>query len=161
MLDGDYCAYPPQIASDVEVTEQRDGDRMAYIVGSAAAGRYVLLRPTEHRVLQLLGESLAPATVCDEFKRKHGGTLSLPALTRFLATLDEIAILAGERSQSGAVPNHQSGRHSTSVSSSSTRIGSSRGWFRPCAGSGPRDLSSPLLYSCCQRFCCLSEAGPK
>src|SRR5262245_9500340 len=110
MLDGDYCAYPPQIASDVEVTGQRDGDRMAYIVGSAAAGRYVLLRPTEHSVLQLLGESLAPATVCDEFKRKHGGMLSLPALTRFLAKLDEIGILAGERSQSGAVPKHQPGR---------------------------------------------------
>ncbi len=48
MFKGDYCAYPPQIASDVEVTEQRDGERLVYIVGSAAVGRYVLLHPTEH-----------------------------------------------------------------------------------------------------------------
>ena len=110
MFKGDYCAYPPQIASDVEVTEQRDGERLVYIVGSAAVGRYVLLHPTEHYVLQLLGESLAPTALCDEFRRKHGGRLSLAALHKFLARLDEIGVLAGERTQSRAGPGQQSGR---------------------------------------------------
>jgi len=32
----DYCAYPPQIAPDVEIGEQRDGDRPAFIIGSSS-----------------------------------------------------------------------------------------------------------------------------
>ncbi len=40
----DYCAYPPQIADDVEIGEQRDGDRPAFIIGSSSVGRYLLLR---------------------------------------------------------------------------------------------------------------------
>ncbi|MGH9839287.1 MAG: HlyD family efflux transporter periplasmic adaptor subunit [Blastocatellia bacterium] len=93
----DYCAYPPQIAADVEINEQRDGDQPAFIIGSAAVGRYLLLRAVEYRVLQLLGAGLTPAAVCDEFRRRHGGTLRLTTLTRFLTRLDEIGILAGER----------------------------------------------------------------
>ncbi|HKC88255.1 MAG TPA: efflux RND transporter periplasmic adaptor subunit [Blastocatellia bacterium] len=92
----DYCAWPPQIAADVEIAEQRDGDRPAYVVGSASSGRYLLLRTAEYRALRLLDEKLTPAEVCDEFMRRHGGTLRIPTLTRFLTRLDEIGILAGE-----------------------------------------------------------------
>jgi multidrug resistance efflux pump len=46
------CAWPPQLADDVEIAEQRDGDRAAFIVGSAAVGRYLMLRDVEHGVLQ-------------------------------------------------------------------------------------------------------------
>ena len=60
----DYHAYPPQVAADVEVTEQRDGGRPAFIIGSAASGRYILLRETEYKVLGLLGASLAPGATC-------------------------------------------------------------------------------------------------
>jgi putative peptide zinc metalloprotease protein len=93
----DYCAWPPQIAADVEIAEQRDGDRPAYIVGSASSGRYLLLRTAEYRALRLLGANLTPAEVCNEFKRQHGGTLRLTTLTGFLTRLDEIGILSGER----------------------------------------------------------------
>jgi hypothetical protein len=110
MFEGDYCAYPPQIGFDVEVTEPHDGERLAYVVGSATVGRYVLLRPTEHLVLQLLGASLAPAALCDDFRRKHGGRLSLAALNKFLARLDEIGVLAGMRTPSGTAPGRQPGR---------------------------------------------------
>ena len=96
-MKADHCAYPPQLAADVEVTQERDGDRPAYIVGSATVGRYILLRATEYNVLGLLSESLTPVQVCDEFKRRHGATLSLPTLQKFLAKLDEVGILAGER----------------------------------------------------------------
>ena len=50
----DYCTYPPQIAADVEITEQRDGERPVHIVGSASVGRYILLREAEFKVLSLL-----------------------------------------------------------------------------------------------------------
>ena len=93
----DYCAWPPQISADVEIAEQRDGDRPAYIVGSASSGRYLLLRTAEYRALRLLGANLTPAEVCNEFKRRHGGTLRLTTLTGFLNRLDEIGILSGER----------------------------------------------------------------
>src|SRR5215510_566940 len=92
----DYCAWPPQIAADVEIAEQRDDDRPAYVVGSASSCRYLLLRTAEYRVLRLLDEKLTPAAVCDEFMRRYGGTLRIPTLTRFLTRLDEIGILAGE-----------------------------------------------------------------
>ena len=93
----DYCAWPPQIAADVEIAEQRDGGRPAYVVGSASSGRYLLLRTAEYRALRLLGANLTPAEVCNEFKRQHGGTLRLTTLTGFLTRLDEIGILSGER----------------------------------------------------------------
>ncbi len=84
---------------DVEITEQRDGDRREFIIGSASVGRYLLLRTAEYRALRLLENNLTPAAVCDEFKQRHGGTLSIPTLTRFLTRLDEIGILAGERAE--------------------------------------------------------------
>src|SRR5215510_10476743 len=93
----DYCAYPPRIAADVEIVEQRDGDRPAYVVGSASVGRYLLLRAAEYRALRLLDEKLTPAAVCDEYMRRHGGALRIPTLTRFLTRLDEVGILDGER----------------------------------------------------------------
>lgn len=43
----DYRAYPPRIAVDVEIGEQREGDRPAFIVGSSSVGRYLLLRTKE------------------------------------------------------------------------------------------------------------------
>src|SRR5262249_16583400 len=45
-----------------------------------------------------LGESASPAAVCAEFKRRHGGTLTLSTLTAFLTRLDTVGILAGARS---------------------------------------------------------------
>ena len=102
-----YCAWPPQIAADVEIAEQQDGDRPAFIVNSASAGRYLLLRTAEYRVLRLLDEKLTPVAVCDEFGRRHGGTLTLATLTKFLSRLDETGILSGERAA-----GHQPGRRS-------------------------------------------------
>ena len=103
----DYCAWPPQIASDVECAEQQDGDRPAFIISSASVGRYLLLRTAEYRVLRLLDEKLTPAAVCNEFMRQHGGTLRLTTLTKFLTRLDEIGILAGERVEGHQAPERQ------------------------------------------------------
>ena len=97
----DYCAYPPQVAADVEIAEQRDGDRLAWVVGSAAVGRYIILRETEYKVFQLFSGLLTPGHLCAEFKQNYGGTLPLPTLTKFIAKLDEAGIIAGERTVSG------------------------------------------------------------
>src|SRR5213594_3864877 len=92
-----FPSFPPCFAVDVEITENRDGDRLAYVVGAATVGRYLLLRATEYNVLRLLSQSLAPGEICTEFKRRYGATLSLPTLKKFLAKLDGVGILAGER----------------------------------------------------------------
>jgi putative peptide zinc metalloprotease protein len=101
----DYCTYPPQIAADVEVTEQRDGERPAFIIGSASVGRYIILRETEKKVLSLIGTALTPVALCDQFQRQHGAALPLATLTKFLTKLDEVGILAGERAQGYGLPD--------------------------------------------------------
>jgi multidrug efflux pump subunit AcrA (membrane-fusion protein) len=103
----DYCAYPPQIAADVEIVEQRDGERTAFIVGSASAGRFIILRETERKVLNLIDESRPLREVCEEFKSQHGGNLAVPTLVKFLTKLDQAGILAGERSEAIAPPEQQ------------------------------------------------------
>jgi hypothetical protein len=103
----DYCAYPPQIAADVEVAEQRDGERTVFIAGSASAGRFIMLRETEHKVFNLIDGSRPPREVCEEFKAQQGGNLALPTLIKFLTKLDQVGILAGERSEEVAPPDLQ------------------------------------------------------
>lgn len=103
----DSCTYPPQLAADVEITEQRDGDRQSFIIGSVSVGRFILLREAEHKVLRLLAESHTPAAVCAAFKQLHDATLTLSTLTRFLTKLDELGILAGARTQREAADDPQ------------------------------------------------------
>ncbi len=100
----DYCAYPPELAADAEITEQRDAERTVYIVGSAAVGRYLLLRDAEHRVMSLIDGARAAGDVCGEFERATGAALRPATLVKFLSKLDDYGILAGERSQGAAAP---------------------------------------------------------
>ena len=102
-MKADYCSYPPQLAADVEIAEQRDGERAAFVVGSLAVGRFLLLGETEEQVRRLLDGVRTPADVCAEFERRHGRALALPTLTRFLAKLDEAGILSGERAHRQAL----------------------------------------------------------
>src|SRR5215510_10012293 len=87
-MKSDYCAYPPQLADDVEITEQSDGDR---------------------RVLSLLEGSLTPASLCEEFTLRHGGKLQPATLAKFLTKLDEVGILAGERVEGRQPPEQRLG----------------------------------------------------
>jgi hypothetical protein len=103
----DYCAYPPLVAPDVEISKQCDGDRTAFIAGSASIGRYLLIRDAEYRVLQMLGEGWAPAEICLHFKQKYGRTLTLAALTKFLSRLDDYGILSGYRAAGCHSPGQQ------------------------------------------------------
>src|SRR6266567_6394913 len=103
-MNSEYLSYPPRMADDVEIIEQRDGDRLAFIVGSASAGRFILLGETECRVLRSLTGTFAPAEVCEEFWRRYNAKLALATLKKFLGRLDEAAILQGER-RLAASPN--------------------------------------------------------
>ena len=107
-MKSDYTVFPPRIASTVEVAEQRDGEHRVYVVGSPLTGRYLLLRATEYKVLQLLEGSLALPGLCEEFKRRHNATLPLATLQKFIAKLDATGILAGERTQWLAASGRQS-----------------------------------------------------
>jgi multidrug resistance efflux pump len=98
----EYCAWPPRLADDVEITEQRDGGRTAFVAGSISAGRFTLLGENERRALELLNEALAPAEVCREFSQRYGKPLSLATLGRFLTKLDGMSLLAGIRKQNPA-----------------------------------------------------------
>lgn len=100
----DYSSYPPQIADDVEISEQRDGARLSYIVGSAGVGRFLLLRTTERQVVGLIDGVRNAGGICEEFNRQTGATLSLQTLVRFLSKLDSYGILAGERVGGAAAP---------------------------------------------------------
>jgi putative peptide zinc metalloprotease protein len=94
------CVYPPRPAEDVEIVPCNDGARATFIVGSAAAGRYLILGETENRILQLLDGSRTPSAVWGD----------LAELTPFLSKLDEVGILAGERAgrpQQALLPGSQ------------------------------------------------------
>src|SRR5262249_31979714 len=104
----DYCVYPPQLAADVEITEQLDGERTVFIAGASSVGRYILLRETEYKVFGLLDGSLATGGVCDEFKQRYGGTLSLATLVKFLTKLGEYGILSGHLTEGYAPAGPQS-----------------------------------------------------
>ena len=105
MMKADYCTYPPRLAADAEIAEQRDGERAAFVIGSLSAGRFLLLRETEDKVRLLLDGARTPGAVRAEFHRLHDGVLSISTLTKFLAKLDEAGILAGERAHRPPPPD--------------------------------------------------------
>src|SRR5262245_35636276 len=104
VMKTDYCAYPPELAATLEITEQRDGERTVFIAGSAVVGRYLLLRDAERHVVGLIDGARAAGAVCSEFERATGATLKLATLVKFLSKLDDYGILAGERSRSATAP---------------------------------------------------------
>ncbi len=106
----DYCEYPPTPAADLEIAEQRDGERTVFVVGSAGVGRYLLLRATENLVLSLIDGARTVGGVCQEFNRQTGAQLSAQTLIRFLSKLDAYGILAGERANGASAPELVTGQ---------------------------------------------------
>ena len=98
-MQSDYCVYPPSLAADLEMAAQPDSERVVWVAGSAAVGRYLLLGETERKVLALLDGQRTPAQICAVFQTEHGGKLSLATLTKFLTKLDQTGVLAGPRAE--------------------------------------------------------------
>lgn len=95
-MKSDYCVYPPQPATDLELAEQQDGTRMVWMAGAASVGRYLMLGATERSVLMLVDGQRKPRQICEAFQQQHGGKLSLPTLTKFLTKLEGFGLLAGQ-----------------------------------------------------------------
>jgi putative peptide zinc metalloprotease protein len=101
-----YCAWPPRLAADVEVSPRNEADRPSFIAGSASIGRYLILGTAEHRVFELLDGTRTPHALRAELVPPP----QPETLTRFLARLDEVGILAGEhtgRSMQAQLPGSQ------------------------------------------------------
>jgi multidrug efflux pump subunit AcrA (membrane-fusion protein) len=93
------CAYPPALAADAEIAPQPP----SFIAGSASIGRYLLLGAPERRVLDLLDGVRTLGQVCEALPG-----VGVPELSRFLAKLDDVGLLAGERPhQVAALPGGQ------------------------------------------------------
>ena len=93
----EYLAFPPQMTHDVEIVERREAERLAFVIGSASAGRFILLGETECRVLRLFNGTLSLNEVCEQFTQLYGARLKLATLQRFLGRLDRAGLLAGKR----------------------------------------------------------------
>jgi multidrug efflux pump subunit AcrA (membrane-fusion protein) len=96
-VNGDYCAWPPEPAPDVEVVARPDEQGAAWVAGSAGVGRYLLLRDAEHRVIELIRERHHARRLCELYEERHGAHLPLDTLVAFLTTLDDTGVLAGDR----------------------------------------------------------------
>jgi putative peptide zinc metalloprotease protein len=95
----DYCAYPPLLAPDLEISEQNESESRRFIAGSAAIGRYLLLGQVERQVIELINGERTPCAIVRELLQRNGSAPAEAALTRFLQKLDEVGILAGQRSE--------------------------------------------------------------
>src|SRR3979409_748260 len=89
-----YCEYPPRSAADAEIAPHPP----SFIAGSASVGRYLILGALERRVLELLDGSRRLDQICQELPG-----VTAPVLSGFLAKLDEVGLLAGERPQQPAM----------------------------------------------------------
>jgi putative peptide zinc metalloprotease protein len=98
MARSDYCSYPPLLAPDLEIAEQNEDDPRKVIAGSAAVGRYLLLGQAERQVIELIDGERTPSAIAAELLRRNGAAPPAPVLLRFLQKLEEVGILAGERS---------------------------------------------------------------
>lgn len=90
-----YCQYPPEIDNEVEVSPQPEAERLVYVVGRPAIGRYIKLGQTEYQVLQLIG-GRSLADVSTAYGQQYGGNLTVGTLVKFLAKLNQVNLLAGE-----------------------------------------------------------------
>jgi hypothetical protein len=96
-MNSEYCVYPPQTATDLELAEQQDGARQVWMAGAASVGRYLMLGATERSVLALIDGERTPRQISEDFFKQHGGKLSLGTLVKFLTKLESCGLLAGAR----------------------------------------------------------------
>lgn len=91
---GPFCRYPPQLAQEVDITEQIEAGVARYVVRNAATSRYFILKQPEYRVLSQFDGALTLSDVASGGPQAKGPRVSLPALVRFLGKLDSLGLLA-------------------------------------------------------------------
>lgn len=90
-----FRVYPPRLTADVEVAEQLDGGRRTWMVGSAAVGRYIILRELERKVFDVVAEGVPPSQLRAVIAERHGTTVGAASLTNFLGKLDGVGLFDG------------------------------------------------------------------
>lgn len=100
-----FRVYPPRLTADVEVAEQLDGDWRTWLVGSAAVGRYIILRELERKVFDVVAEGVPPAQLRAVIAERHGTTVGAASLTNFLGKLDGIGLFDGFDDRNPAAAN--------------------------------------------------------
>ncbi|MEK6322093.1 MAG: efflux RND transporter periplasmic adaptor subunit [Acidobacteriota bacterium] len=91
---GPYCLYPPQLAEEVDITEQIEAGVARYVVRNAATSRYFLVKQPEYRVLSQFDGTLTLSDVASGGRQANGPRVSLSTLVRFLSKLDSLGLLA-------------------------------------------------------------------
>jgi multidrug resistance efflux pump len=91
---GPFCLYPPQLAREVDITEQIEAGVAHYVVRNAATSRYFILKQPEYRILSQFDGTLTLSDVASGGPQANGPRVSLPALVRFLGKLDSLGLLA-------------------------------------------------------------------
>lgn len=92
-----FCAYPPRLSADVDVTEQQEADGVRYVIRNQATARYFLLKPAEYAVFRQLDGAQTLRQISQggvSAEGISGPRVSLPALVKFLTKLDALGLLA-------------------------------------------------------------------
>jgi putative peptide zinc metalloprotease protein len=110
-MSGPYCLFPPQLAREVDITEQLEAGVPRYLVRNAATSRYFILKRPEYRVLTQFDGKLTLSDVAQGGPQGYGPRVSRSALVRFLGKLDSLGLLArgGAIDDSNAARQHQRG----------------------------------------------------
>ncbi|HTS75762.1 MAG TPA: efflux RND transporter periplasmic adaptor subunit [Bryobacteraceae bacterium] len=96
----DQCTYPPRISADVEISTRDEGAAPTFVIGSASAGKYLMLGEAEREVIDLVDGERTIEAICEELARVNGVAPPIEVLSRYLGQLDRAGILAGERAGS-------------------------------------------------------------
>lgn len=104
-----FRVYPPRLTADVEVAEQLDGGRRTWLVGSAAVGRYIILRELERKVFDAVAEGTPPSRLRAVIAERHGTTVGAASLTNFLGKLDGIGLFEGVDDRNPSAANAADG----------------------------------------------------
>lgn len=96
---GTYCLYPPLLAQELDITEQKESGVTRYLVRNPATSRYFFLKSPEYRVISQFNGTRTIADVAGGIE--PGVPRVSPAtLVRFLGKLDSLGLLA----RGGEVP---------------------------------------------------------
>src|SRR5215510_11941581 len=100
---GAFCIYPPQVLSQVDVTEQSERDTVRYVVRNRANSRYCLLKRLEFEVFSRIDGTRSLDVIAA--RNDQGPRASRQAVIKFLSKLDSLGLLAHGGTAVAARPN--------------------------------------------------------
>ncbi|MBI3654319.1 MAG: efflux RND transporter periplasmic adaptor subunit [Acidobacteria bacterium] len=89
-----YCLYPPTISSDVDVTEQSEGDTLRYVIRNRRTAQYFQFKSPEFKIFQQLNGAHHLALIASGGSNQSSPKVSLPTLIKFVSKLEALGLLA-------------------------------------------------------------------